>query len=100
MKRGLAPGGLIRKSRFDKALGCLLADLWYDFGMSNIQSAKPGERWLVNLQPVQNQPSNAVKEVSVTLNDFDPRTETWMVQVEGTEESVALLARHLIKRLS
>jgi hypothetical protein len=68
--------------------------------MNNPELAKPGERWLVNLQPIQNKPSKAVTEVPVTLKDFDPRTETWMVQPEGTSEPVALLAKHLIKRLS
>ncbi|MEX2140439.1 MAG: hypothetical protein WD894_14345 [Pirellulales bacterium] len=63
-------------------------------------SAKPGERWLVNLQAIQNTPSNAVNEVPATLNDFDPRTDTWMVQPEGTDQSVAVLAEHLIRRLT
>ena len=71
-----------------------------DAGMSNPQLAKPGERWLVNLQPIEGTPSNEVDEVPATLEDFDPRTETWTVQPEGSEQSVALLAKHLIKRLS
>ncbi len=67
--------------------------------MSDPRSAKPRERWLVNLQPIENTASSAVNEVPVTLQDFDARTETWTVQREGTEESVALLAKHLIRRL-
>ena len=68
--------------------------------MNNSKLAKPGERWLVNLQAIQNTPSNAVNEVPATLEDFDPRTETWTVQPEGSEQSVALLAKHLIRRLT
>ena len=68
--------------------------------MSDSKSAQPGERWLVNLQPIEDTASNAVNEVPATLQDFDPRTETWMVQPEGTEQSVALLAKHLIRRLN
>ena len=68
--------------------------------METPQSAKPGERWLVNLQAIEGTPSNAVNEVPVTLEDFDPRTDTWTVQPEGSEQSVALLAKHLIRRLN
>ena len=68
--------------------------------MSNAKSAKPGERWLVNLQPIQNVPRTAANEVPAMLEDFDPRTETWTVQPEGAEQSVALLAKQLIRRLS
>ena len=68
--------------------------------MINSKLAQPGERWLVNLQAIQNAPSNAVNEVPATLNDFDPRTDTWTVQPEGTEQAVAVLAKHLIERLS
>jgi hypothetical protein len=64
------------------------------------KSAKPGERWVVNLQAVQDTPGNAVNEVQVTLKDFDPRTETWMVQPDGKDDPVALLAKHLIRRLN
>ena len=71
-----------------------------DAGMSNPQLAKPGERWLVNLQAIEDTASNALNEVPVTLQDFDPRTETWTVQPEGSEQSVALLAKHLIRRLT
>ena len=68
--------------------------------MSNAKLAKPGERWLVNLQAIEGTPSNDVNEVPVTLEDFDPRTETWTVQPEGSEQSIAVLAKHLIRRLS
>ena len=71
-----------------------------DAVMSDSKSAKPGERWLVNLQAIEDTASNALNEVPATLEDFDPRTETWTVQPEGSEQSVALLAKHLIKRLS
>ena len=61
-------------------------------------SAKPGERWLVNFQPVDAAPQ-AFKEVAVTLADFDPRTDTWTVRPEWASQSFALLAKHLIKPL-
>lgn len=68
--------------------------------METPQSAKPGERWLVNLQAIDDAASDEANEVSVTLEDFDPRTDTWTVQPEGTDQSVALLAKHLIRRLN
>ena len=67
--------------------------------MDNSEPAKPGEQWLANLQAIESTSGNDVNKAVVTLKDFDPRTETWMVQPEGTEQSVALLAKHLIKRL-
>jgi hypothetical protein len=56
----------------------------------------PGERWLVNLQPVDAEPQES-REVTVTLKDFDARTQTWSVEQDGPEESVAVLAKHLVK---
>jgi hypothetical protein len=61
------------------------------------KSAMPGERWVVNLQPVDAEPQQ-FQEVTVTLKDFDARTQTWSVEQEGQEESVAVLAKHLIRR--
>jgi hypothetical protein len=67
--------------------------------MKKSQSAKPGERWLVNLQAIDDTPSNKLHEVAVTLEDFDPRTDTWTVQPEGMDRSVGFLAKHLIRQL-
>ena len=62
-------------------------------------SAMPGERWLVNLQPVDAEPQE-FREVAVTLKDFDARTQTWTVTQDGQEESVvAVLAKHLLRRV-
>ena len=63
------------------------------------KSAKPGERWRVNLQPVD-AASTDPNEVTVTLQDFDPRTDTWTVQPEGSTQSAGVLAKHLIRRVS
>lgn len=68
--------------------------------MNKTQSAKPGERWLVNLQEIDDIPSNDANKAAVTLGDYDPRTDTWTVQPDGVDGSVALLAKHLIRRLS
>jgi hypothetical protein len=62
------------------------------------KSARPGERWLVNLQPVD-ESEEGVEETTVTLQDFDPRTETWTVQKEGSAGETALHAKHLIRRV-
>ncbi len=62
-------------------------------------SAMPGERWLVNLQPVDAEPQPS-REVTVTLKDFDARTQTWTVAQGGEEDSdVAVLAKHLLRRV-
>ncbi len=62
-------------------------------------SAMPGERWLVNLQPVDAEPQK-LHEVIVTLKDYDVRTQTWTVAQEGEEDSdVAVLAKHLLRRV-
>ena len=65
---------------------------------SNAPSASPGERWLVNLQPIDAATEDP-HEVTVKLLDFDPRTDTWSVEQEGVSGSTALLAKHLIRRL-
>jgi hypothetical protein len=62
------------------------------------KSAMPGERWVVNLQPVDAEPQE-FREVTVTLKGFDARTQTWSVAQEGREEPVAVLAKHLVKRV-
>ena len=62
-------------------------------------SAQPGERWLVNLQPIDAAAQNT-NEVVVTLKDYDPRTDTWTVQPEGSTQSIGVQAKHLMKRLS
>jgi hypothetical protein len=64
----------------------------------NGPSPNPGERWLANWQPVD-QSAHSWQEIFVTLVDFDARTETWTVQRDGSQESIALLAKDLIRRL-
>jgi hypothetical protein len=59
--------------------------------------ATPGERWLANLQPIGETERESI-EGTVTLVDFDPRTETWTVKREGEADTIALLASHLIRR--
>jgi hypothetical protein len=65
----------------------------------NAEPAMPGERWLVNRQPVDTEPQET-REVTVTLKDFDARTQTWSVEQDGHEGSFAVLAKHLIKRIA
>jgi hypothetical protein len=64
----------------------------------NAKSAMPGEQWLVNLQPVDAEPQE-FREVTVTLKDFDARTQTWSVEQDGQEGSIAVLAKHLVRRV-
>jgi hypothetical protein len=58
----------------------------------------PGEKWRAHLQPVD-EPSQESPEVTVTLRDFDARTDTWTVQPEGQATSVAIRAKSLIARI-
>ena len=60
--------------------------------------AIPGERWRANLQPVD-ETGHEFEEGTVMLLDFDARTDTWTVKREGSAETIALLAKHLIRRL-
>jgi hypothetical protein len=64
----------------------------------NAKSPMPGERWLVNLQPVDAAPQK-FREVTVTLKDFDPRTQAWSAAHDGQQETVTVLAKHLLKRV-
>jgi hypothetical protein len=66
--------------------------------MNESRSPQPGEKWLVNLQPIEDGVGEP-NHVAAVLGDYDPRTEAWMVQPEGADHSVALLAKHLIRRL-
>jgi hypothetical protein len=60
--------------------------------------AAPGERWRANIQPIDETSHESVEEI-VTLVDYDPRTSTWSVTRDGRTETIALLAKHLIRRL-
>jgi hypothetical protein len=61
-------------------------------------SPLPGEKWRAHLQPVDK--TNSVSpEATVTLRDFDARTDTWTVQPEGQVTTVALPAKCLIARV-
>jgi hypothetical protein len=59
---------------------------------------QPGQRWRARLQAVD-MPNEPAPEVTVTLGDFDPRTDAWMVQPEAQDEHVALPAECLIRRV-
>jgi hypothetical protein len=61
-------------------------------------SPQPGERWRVRLQPVDATDQHA-PEVTVTLGDFDARTDTWTVKQDGEEKSVAVPAKYLVRRV-
>jgi hypothetical protein len=61
-------------------------------------AATPGERWRASLQPID-ETAHESKEGTVTLIDFDARTDTWTVKREGEADTIALLAKHLIRRL-
>ena len=65
---------------------------------SKRSSPLPGEKWRAHLQPIDTTNQNA-PEVTVTLKDFDARTDTWTVQPEDQEEAVALPAKCLIARI-
>ena len=67
--------------------------------MNESTSPQPGQRWLVNLQAIEDVAGGESNQTVAVLGDFDPRTDTWTVQREGADESVALLAKHLIRRL-
>ena len=60
--------------------------------------ANPGERWRAHLQPID-EIAHESTEATVTLVDFDARTDTWTVKREGEADTIALLAKHLIRRL-
>jgi hypothetical protein len=65
---------------------------------ANAHNACPGERWLVNFRPID-ATAQAFHEATVILIDFDPRTDTWTVEADGTTGPTALDAKHLIRRL-
>ena len=67
--------------------------------MNQSPSPQPGERWLVNLQPIEDAAGGEANQVAAVLGDYDPRTDVWMVQPEEADRSVALLAKNLIRRL-
>jgi hypothetical protein len=56
-----------------------------------------GERWIVRLRPIGSS-EPAEREETVTLIDFDPRTDAWTVRPDGAQEAVALAAADLIRR--
>ena len=61
-------------------------------------SPLPGEKWREHLQPVD-ETNQQAPEATVTLRDFDARTNTWTVQPEGQATTVALPAKCLIARI-
>jgi cation diffusion facilitator CzcD-associated flavoprotein CzcO len=60
-------------------------------------SPNPGERWIARLRPVGSTQPTA-QEATVTLIDFDARTDVWTVRLDGGQESLALAAADLIGR--
>ena len=44
-------------------------------------SPQPGQKWLVHLQPIDTI-EKLGPEATVTLKDFDARTDSWTVQLE------------------
>jgi hypothetical protein len=59
---------------------------------------QPGQKWLVRLQPAESS-ENRGDEATVTLKDFDPRTNMWMVQEDDKTSPVALAADCLIRQV-
>jgi hypothetical protein len=59
-------------------------------------SPQPGQKWLVRLQPIDTIDKQA-PEATVTLKDFDARTDTWTVQLEDEVAPQALPASCLIR---
>jgi hypothetical protein len=45
-------------------------------------SPRRGEKWQANLQPINSTEQQATK-TTVTLEDYDARTDTWTVRPEG-----------------
>ena len=67
--------------------------------MNEAHSPQPGERWLVNLQAIEDAAGGQPNQVVAVLGDFDARNDTWTVRPDGAEQSVALLGKYLIRRL-
>ncbi|HTM55298.1 MAG TPA: hypothetical protein VL175_14795 [Pirellulales bacterium] len=60
-------------------------------------SPNPGERWIARLRPVGSTQAVA-QEATVTLIDFDARTDVWTVKTDDAAEPLALEAVDLIAR--
>jgi len=60
-------------------------------------SPNPGERWIARLRPVGSTQAVA-QEATVTLIDFDARTDVWTVKIDSASESLAIEAADLIAR--
>lgn len=57
----------------------------------------PGERWIARVRPVGSTQAVA-QEATVTLIDFDARTDVWTVKIDGASEPFALEATDLTAR--
>jgi hypothetical protein len=66
---------------------------------TDAKSALPGERWRVNLEPIE-EDNVSNRQGIVKLIDFDPNTKVWSVEPEDEGAPREVAADNLLERIA